>query len=232
MNGTIEQGLIEAEVKALELFAEVERRDIIRAGVTELEVNQAIYRLAEEMYGIKKYWHKRIVRAGANTLFPYRENPPTLMIDGSDILFLDFGPIFEEFEADVGRTYVLGTDPEKLRMKKAVEDAFYEGKRLFLEREEITGRELYHFMCSLAEREGWEFGAIHSGHLVGKFPHESIPGEKSLSYIHPDNSLALRRDGDDGKPLHWILEVHFVDRERNFGGFFEQLLTSSHELNP
>ena len=28
----------------------------------------------------------------------------------------DFGPIFEEFEADLGRTYVLGADPVKHRL--------------------------------------------------------------------------------------------------------------------
>ena len=30
-----------------------------------------------------------------------------------DILFLDLGPIFAEWEADFGRTYVLGDDPVK-----------------------------------------------------------------------------------------------------------------------
>ena len=29
----------------------------------------------------------------------------------------------------------------------------------------------------------------------------------------------------DGSTRHWILEIHFVDRKRNYGGFFEQLLT-------
>ena len=33
-----------------------------------------------------------------------------------------------------------------------------------------------------------------------------------------------RRDSS-GRACHWILEVHLVDRERQFGGFFEQLLT-------
>jgi hypothetical protein len=26
-------------------------------------------------------------------------------------------------------------------------------------------------------------------------------------------------------PRHWILEIHFVDRARQIGGFFEELLT-------
>ena len=28
-----------------------------------------------------------------------------------------------------------------------------------------------------------------------------------------------------GRIRHWILEIHFVDRARQFGGFYEELLT-------
>ena len=82
--------LRDAESKALKLFEQVEHRGLIRAGITEKTLNTEVYRLALEMYGIKKYWHKRIVRAGANTLHPYRENPPDLLINDNDILFFDF----------------------------------------------------------------------------------------------------------------------------------------------
>jgi Xaa-Pro dipeptidase len=46
-------------------------------------------------------------------------NPPDRVIDPDDIAFADFGPIFEDFEADLGRTYVLGTDPVKHRLAAA-----------------------------------------------------------------------------------------------------------------
>jgi len=35
----------------------------------------------------------------------------------------------------------------------------------------------------------------------------------------------MRRTDRSGRQCHWILEVHLVDREREIGGFFEQLLT-------
>ena len=38
------------------------------------------------------------------------------VIEADDIAFADFGPIFDEFEADLGRTYVLGGDPAKHRL--------------------------------------------------------------------------------------------------------------------
>ena len=113
--------LLEAQSKAERLFNEIDARSLIRPGVTEKTVNADIYALAKEMYGITTYWHKRIVRAGKNTLLPYAENPPDLMIETDDILFLDLGPVFEHWEADFGRTFVLGSDPLKHKMKQDVE---------------------------------------------------------------------------------------------------------------
>lgn len=35
---------------------------------------------------------------------------------------------------------------------------------------------------------------------------------------------SLRRTDETGQLLHWILEIHLLDRERGFGGFYEELL--------
>ena len=102
------QELIKAEKKAKKLFEEIEIRGLLIPGITEKELNTSIFNLAFELFSIEKYWHKRIVRAGKNTLKPYDENPENLTLQQDDILFIDFGPIFEEWEADFGRTYVLG----------------------------------------------------------------------------------------------------------------------------
>ncbi len=84
------------------------------------------------MYGsFPKYWHKRIVRAGHNTLAPYNENPPDLTVAEDDIVFLDLGPVFEEWEADFGRTYVVGDDPVKQKLCRDIEEAFAKGKTIF-----------------------------------------------------------------------------------------------------
>ena len=58
------RALRDAETKAAHLFAETQARDLIRPGVSEKALNTQIYELAFELYGIRKYWHKRIVRAG------------------------------------------------------------------------------------------------------------------------------------------------------------------------
>jgi Xaa-Pro dipeptidase len=217
--------LLEAQSKAEALFREVEARGLIRPGVTEMGLNADIYALAEEMYGITTYWHKRIVRAGRNTLLPYAENPPDLTIGADDILFLDLGPVFEKWEADFGRTFVLGSDPLKHKLQQDVGQAFADGKKFFNENPKITSSELFNYTVSLAEKFGWEFGGPIAGHLIGQFPHERIADDKVTLYVHPNSHLPMRSLDDEGQERHWILEIHFVDRERQIGGFYEELLT-------
>jgi len=216
-----------AQHKAETLFREVEARSLIRSGVSESQLNEDIYRLAKEMYGITTYWHKRIVRAGSNTLAPYAENPPDLTIGDDDILFLDLGPVFEDWEADFGRTFVIGSDPLKIKLRNDVGLAFAEGKRHFRQTADITASQLYAFAVSLAHKFGWEFGGRIAGHLIGQFPHEKIEGDKVTLYVHPESHLSMRSLDEKGRRRHWILEIHFVDRAHRIGGFFEELLTVS-----
>jgi Xaa-Pro dipeptidase len=214
-----------AQNKAERLFREVEKRGMIRPGISESRLNEEIYELAREIYGITTYWHKRIIRSGRNTLAPYAENPPDLMIGEDDILFLDLGPVFEDWEADFGRTFVIGSDPLKLKLRDDVGAAFAEGKRFFHQTPGITASQLFAYAVSLAHKFGWAFGGPIAGHLIGQFPHEKIAGDKVTLYVHPDSQLPMRSLNEKGQKRHWILEIHFVDRGRQIGGFFEELLT-------
>ena len=145
--------LLEAEAKALDLFCETEERNWIVPGVSEDDLSKKIHELSFEMFHTKTHWHKRIVRSGKNTLLPYSKNPPNRIIRADDILFFDFGPVFEQWEADLGRTYVIGNDPQKLRLKKDVEECWQLGKAYYDLRPEITGAELYRYVCKLAESQ-------------------------------------------------------------------------------
>jgi Xaa-Pro dipeptidase len=214
-----------AQDHAVDLFQQIERRNLIRAGILESQLNQEIYDLAQDLFGIKTYWHKRIVRAGSNTLLPYAENPPDCMIAPDDILFLDLGPVFDEWEADFGRTFVLGNDPIKWKLRSDTESAFFAGKRYFQSNPDLTASELFQYVSRLSKNAGWEFGGAMAGHLIGQFPHERIPNDKISLYIHPENHTPLRSQSSDGLSRHWILEIHFIDRRRQIGAFFEELLT-------
>jgi Xaa-Pro dipeptidase len=216
--------LLEAEQKAIHLIDEAETRGLIAAGKTEHELNKQLFDLAFELFGITKFWHKRIVRAGKNTLHPYRENPPDLMIENDDILFFDFGPVFEDWEADVGRTYVLGNDPLKLKLKADIELAWKESRDWFYTHTSITGAEYYNYNVELASKYGWTFGGDIAGHLIGNFPHEKIESESRDNYIHKDNHKDMFAHGALGTKREWILEIHFVDLEKQIGGFYEQFL--------
>jgi Xaa-Pro dipeptidase len=217
--------LLEAQRKANELFQAVQDQGLIRANVLESQLTQDVYALAERMFGISTYWHKRIVRAGCNTLAPYDENPPDLTVADDDILFLDLGPVFEEWEADFGRTFVVGSDPVKLKLRDDTRKAFMQGKEYFQQHPDLTAVELYRHAQKLARDFGWEFGGIIAGHLIGHFPHERIPGDKVTLYVHPDNPNRMRGLDAEGHKRHWIFEIHFVDRARQIGGFYEELLT-------
>src|ERR1700761_4306504 len=146
--------LRDAQASAVALFDEVVARGIIAPGQGEQAVSDQIRDLANELFGQTRHWHKRIVRSGPHTLFPYKENPPDRVIEADDIAFADFGPIFDEFEADLGRTYVLGGDPVKHRLAAALPILFAAGRRYFAGQPGITGAQLHAEVARLARAAG------------------------------------------------------------------------------
>lgn len=215
---------MDAETKALHLFDVIEERNLISSDKSEGQINTEIYNLAFELFGIEKYWHKRIVRAGINTLQPYDGNPLDLILQKDEIIFLDFGPVFEDWEADFGRTFVIGNDPFKHKLKKDIESAWYEAKMWFEKQTKLTGAEYWKYLNDLAKKYGWTYGGQLGGHLIGHFPHERLEPKNYGLYVHPENHNDMFLPDANGNKRHWILEIHFVDREKQIGGFFEQLL--------
>jgi hypothetical protein len=51
------------------------------------------------------------------------------------------------------------------------------------------------------------------------------PGNSKRFSIRQGNLTKLREPDASGARRHWILEIHFADRARTFGGFCEELLT-------
>jgi Xaa-Pro aminopeptidase len=219
----VAQSLKDAQDTAAALFAETVNSGLIEPGKLESELTQDIHELARQRFGLRRHWHKRIARAGPNTLLTYHDTAEDRRISKDDIVYLDFGPVFDEWEADFGRTYALGADPDKHRLVADIAAAFAEGKALFERTPNLTCGELYDFVHDLAAPKGWEFGAPTAGHLIGHFPHE-VPDPNRYKIKH-GNPTKLREPDSNGALRHWILEIHFVDRARKIGGFFEELLT-------
>src|SRR4029079_13823130 len=115
--------LLDAQDKAAELLAEIERTGQIRAG--------------------------------ENTLQPYRKNPPNRIIADDDIVFCDFGPIFDRWEADFGRTFVLGDDERKHALGDDLPRVWAKGREYFDSHPDITGAELFDHVVDLSHDAGW-----------------------------------------------------------------------------
>jgi Xaa-Pro dipeptidase len=222
---SVSRELLAAQMKAEALFAAVVDRGLVSAGKLESELTAEIHALAESSFGVRRHWHKRIARAGPNTLLGYHDESTDRRIGDDDIVYLDFGPVFEAWEADFGRTYVVGSDPEKHRLVCDLAEAFARGKNLYRRSPNLTAGELYDYVAGLAPEYGWEFGARTAGHLIGHFPHEVRPHDPDALRIRHGNSISLREPDEKGQPRHWILEIHFVHRAHQIGGFFEELLT-------
>ena len=219
--------LVLAEQKAKKLFTLVEERGLITAGKTEKQLCAEIVQIAKIEFGAVDHWGKKIVRTGINTLQPYAADPPDLVIQTGDILFFDFHPVFSNHEADLGRTYVLGNDPLKQKIKKDVEAAWHEGNAWYFKQTKLTGAAFFHYATNLAKQYGYEFGNAIAGHIIGRFPHEQPDDPNDLCLdVHPDNHTNILQSDKDGNKRHWMLELHFVDRKNNMGAFFEQLLSA------
>lgn len=216
---------MDAQRKAEELFAEVVDSGMIRAGVLESELSDEINELARRRFGVRRHWHKRVVRCGPNTVLTYYADPPVRRIETDDIVYLDFGPLFEEWEADYGRSYVLGHDPLKHKLVADIDVAFMRGKKRYMEDTGLTAGGLYDYVCELAKEAGWEFAGPTAGHLVGHFPHETAPGDSKRFSIRHGNPTSLRELDGNGARRHWILEIHFANQARTYAAFCEELLT-------
>jgi Xaa-Pro aminopeptidase len=221
----VKQNLILAEQKAKELFNIVEQQGLIIAGKTEKQLCDEIIQITKNEFGVENHWGKKIVRTGINTLQPYMSDPQDLVIQEDDILFFDFHPVFEGWEADLGRTYVLGNDILKHKIKKDVETAWCEGNAWYFKQNKLTGAGFFNYATDLAKRYGYDFGNAIAGHIVGKYPHEQPDDPNDLCLdVHPDNHNDILQLDKYGNKRHWMFELHFVDRKNNIGAFYEQLL--------
>ena len=217
--------LLNAEKITIQLFDAVEKNNLIIAGKSEAQLAAEVCNLAFEKFGIENHWHKKIVRAGKNTICIYPDDPPNEIIQENDIVILDFGPIVDGYEADLGRTYVIGTTARKLKIKGDVENAWYEIQSWYKKQTSLRSSDLFQYVVEKATEYGYTFGGAIAGHIVGEFPHEQPIDPKSLELdIHPENHNDMFLLDANGNERHWILELLFIDKEKKTGGYFEQLL--------
>jgi Xaa-Pro dipeptidase len=215
--------LEEAQARGLALFDAIEQAGLIVPGKREDELSEEIHAFARDRFGVKAHWHKRIVRAGPNTVCTFYDDPPVHTIAPDDLVYLDLGPVLADWEADLGRTYALGSDPQKTRLVADLPRLFDIVQAHYRATPDITCEELYAFAQRTAEAAGWLFGGVIAGHTIhGEFPHAPPPREGRM--IAQGNTSRMRDPDARGVARHWILEIHLVDTARTYGGFYERLL--------
>jgi Xaa-Pro aminopeptidase len=179
-------------------------------GVTEEEANKIALAVIAELGG-EKNWHRPHVRFGENTLLSFRDtSKPGLKLTDDDIYFIDIGPVFGGYEGDVGDTFVVGQDPEKLKCASDCRKLFDVMRAKW--KDGMSGVALYDFATKEAERMGWKLNLSAGGHRVADFPHQ----------LYYKGSML---DADFTPSSHvWILEVQIRHPEKAFGAFYEDLL--------
>lgn len=216
--------LVASEERGMALLSAVEAADIIRSGRTELEIERDIYAIAARDFGVTTHWHDRVVRAGINTLCVAGQAAPDRMVEVDDVVFLDLGPVFGDWEADVGRSYAIGSDPERHRLVADLPIVFDAVAARFHADPDMTGAGLFAAAVEEAEARGWRFGGKIAGHLVGRYPFARSPAGKEGGRASPANTERMRDPDPKGNRRHWILEIHLVAGDGRFAGFYERLL--------
>src|SRR5260221_11645778 len=104
-----------AEKISVQLFEAVEKNNLMVPGKSEKQLNEEISKLALRKFGIEKYWHKKIVRGGKNTISINNDNPTDRLLEKEHILFIYYGIITDGWESDLGLTDGIGDGAKKTK---------------------------------------------------------------------------------------------------------------------
>jgi hypothetical protein len=163
-------------------------------------------------HGLRKGWHKILVRFGPSTILNFDDPAPAGVVLGDDdIFFIDIGPIYAGCEGDAGDTFTVGDDPEMARAARDVYDLWSQVRSEWALRS-TTGADLYRLAGERAEAMGWVLNLDLTGHRLSSFPHSA----------HYDGTLAAVEFAPSD--LLWVLEIQIRHPDRPFGAFFEDLL--------
>lgn len=163
-------------------------------------------------FGVTKFWHPSKFRIGADTIKSFREvDNSGLQIKEGDICFVDVGPIYEGHEADFGRSFIIGSNPENERLVNASHEVFQKTFE-YWKKFGKTGKELFNFADQQAQRWGYKINPTMAGHRLGDFPHKVFSSQNLFSFEkRPFENL-------------WVLEIHLIDDRKQTGAFFEDVL--------
>ena len=222
MNVVLDQNSLEKVGAAFTKEMMLKQRDRTRQAIDEIAAfvkpgmveEDAVYHAKEILADMNmlRGWHDVYVRFGKNTTKTFGEDSdPGVVLAESDIILIDIGPVFEQWEGDGGDTFVFGTDPDMARCADDVRKLFHIVRKKW-ENEKLTGKELYAFAVDEADKMGWKLNMDLSGHRISDFPHAAV-------YDGPMADVEFCPS-----PLLWVLEIHIRHPTEPYGAFFEDML--------
>ncbi|MCB0349649.1 MAG: aminopeptidase P family protein [Bdellovibrionales bacterium] len=202
--------LNEAQEKTIYLLNDLATQ--IRPGMTE-QAAMVLYNNLQMESDAERYWHPPKIRFGVNTLKSFREpSEPDVVLKENDIFFLDVGLVFDGYEGDAGRTFVLGQYPEGKKARLTCETINKSVRAAYLDKR-FSGEELYKYAEKLASEAGYELVVDGArGHRIGDFPHAAY----YKGYLNEFKS--------EPAPNRWILEIQIRDLKNQVGAFYEDIL--------
>jgi Xaa-Pro dipeptidase len=177
---------------------DVESNNLIRPGLSALEINDAIYALAAQKYGISRF-------TGINAMcvldaMPWRLPTrilPTLPSAGQHC--------FSRPWACIPRMGNGLWQNLRSRQRSAQAQAPSRHRKGFCQGQELLSQEFKNWLLET----GWEYGGPIAGHLIGVFPHEKISGGQDHALrpsrkSHPSADIGRQRPQaalDPGNPF-------------------------------
>jgi methionine aminopeptidase len=180
-------------------------------GMNFLEIEEICVKLFKQN-GIHQFWHPHKIRIAQDTTKTFREvSDPQIKLKKNDLLFFDLGPVINQHEADLGRTFQYAQDGKTNPMIKINEQIFHQLKKLWKD-QKLSGVKLYEEAVQITRSYGFELNTKMQGHRLGDFPH---------ALIHKG---ALKNFKHSPTPYLWVLEIHIINLKNGSGAFFEDLL--------
>lgn len=185
---------------------------MIIPGMTEKQAIQKANTYFSEK-GVRKFWHKTHVRFGHSTTLsfddPYADN---IFLKENDIFYIDIGPIWDGIEGDCGDTFVVGNNPDFLKIKKDVKEIFHK-TRAYWKSNHPSGKEMYAFAYAYTEQMGYKMCPTYvKGHRLSEFSHSHYSDQTLFDL---EFSPAAER---------WVMELQICHPSMQFGAFYEDIL--------
>lgn len=191
-----------------------ELASFIRPGMTEEDAHELYKKLCIKHH-VEKQWHPPKLRFGPNTIANFRDVSLPYVLKEEDIFFIDIGPVIQGHEADYGETFSIGANYEYKKICESQRKVFHE-VTAFWKETRSTGASLYEFARNSARKIGYILNTSQDGHRIGDFPH----------HLHFKGGLPECEE--QVIPNAWILEIHLWEPQKQYGAFYEDILT--HEL--